>query len=342
MLQWTLVGGAALVSWLLTGRVRRYALASALFDVPNERSAHARPIPRGGGLAIVVVTVAGGVAAVVLGWIAPAIGLALAGGLPVALIGWLDDRRSQPASRRALVQTVAAVWAVWLLGGLPALKVGESIVPLGAAGAMLAVISIVAATNFFNFMDGIDGLAAGEALVAGGVGGALLWVSGNSGLGFVSLVIAAASAGFLVWNWSPARIFMGDIGSGFLGFVIAVLALASERSGALPLLLWALILGVFIFDALLTVLRRVAFGEQWHGAHRSHAYQRAVQSGMSHAGVASLSIFTTLVLGGLAALGVWRSALVGVVAVAGVILLSVIYLAVERRRPMSRTDDGRP
>ena len=339
VLQAVLLVGAALLSWLLTNWVRRYALTSALFDMPNERSAHLVPVPRGGGLSIVLVTLALGVAASAFRWITPATTLALAGGIPVAIIGWLDDRHSQPALRRALVHAVAAVWAVWHLGGLPTLRIGESVVPLGAAGAVLAVVGLVTATNFFNFMDGIDGIAAGEAMLAGLVGGALLFGTGYSGLGFIALAIAAASAGFLVWNWSPARIFMGDIGSGFLGFVIAVLALASERAGAIPLVLWALILGVFIFDPLLTLLRRFAHGERWHAAHRSHAYQRIVQMGVSHARVTTGSMLTTCVLGGLAAVGAWRSAWVLAAGATGALVLTAIYLLVERRRPMDMARD---
>lgn len=332
--QLLLVAGAAVASWYLTDRVRRYALASALLDIPNERSAHDRPVPRGGGLAIVAVTLAAIVLSGLRGWIAPSVALALAGALPVAGIGWLDDRRGVPAAWRALVHAAAAAWAVGWLGGLPVLRMGEDTLVLGAAGVPLALLGIVAATNFFNFMDGIDGLAAGEGIAAGGVAGGLLVALGAPGLGFVTLVAAAACAGFLHWNRAPARIFMGDIGSGFLGFLLAVLALASERSGALPLVLWALILGVFIVDPLVTVVRRLRHGERLHIAHRAHAYQRAVQAGASHARVSAVVVGTTLVLGGLAALAAWRTAWAPGAVITGLALLTTLYLAVERRRPM--------
>jgi Fuc2NAc and GlcNAc transferase len=340
-LQYALVAAAAVVSWYLTDRVRRYALASALLDIPNERSAHDRPVPRGGGLAIVLVSLGGVLVASVLQWIAPATTLALLGSVPIAWIGWLDDRHGLPASRRAMVHVASAAWAVWWLGGLPSLRVGELIVPLGASGAPLAILGVVAATNFFNFMDGIDGLAAGEAVAAGGVAGALLVALGYPGVGFVSLVLAAASIGFLRWNRAPARIFMGDIGSGFLGFLLAVLALASERSGALPLVLWALILGFFIFDPLVTVLRRLLHGEPLHVAHRLHAYQRAVQSGVSHARVSLVAMVTTLVLGALAAVAAWRETWALGAGAAGLMVLCILYGAVERRRPM-RAAQSRP
>ncbi|MEP7383496.1 MAG: glycosyltransferase family 4 protein [Gemmatimonadota bacterium] len=333
-LQVALVAVAAVVSWYLTDRVRHYALASALLDIPNERSAHDRPVPRGGGLAIVLVSLAGTLVAALLSWIAPRTAIALLGAVPVAWIGWMDDRHDVPASRRALVHVASAAWAVWFLDGLPAFRFGEMRVPLGVAGPPLAILGIVAATNFFNFMDGIDGLAAGEAVAAGGVAGALLILLGSPGLGFLTLVLSAASFGFLTWNREPARIFMGDIGSGYLGFMLAVLALASERTNALPLVLWALILGVFIFDPLVTVLRRLVMGERLHVAHRAHAYQRAVQSGVSHTGVSVVAMLTTVALGALAALAAWRAQLSLIACLAGVVLLSALYLAVERRRPM--------
>jgi Fuc2NAc and GlcNAc transferase len=333
-LQCVLVLVAVIASWYLTDRVRRYALASALLDIPNDRSAHDRPIPRGGGLAIVLVSLCGVLVAALLGWIAPRTTLALLGAVPIAWIGWIDDRRGLPASRRALVHVAAAAWAVGWLGGLPSLRVGELSLALGIAGAPLAVLGVVAATNFFNFMDGIDGLAAGEAVAAGGIAGILLVLLGAPGVGFVTLVAAGASVGFLHWNRAPARIFMGDIGSGFLGFLLAVLALASERTGGLPLLLWALILGVFIFDPLVTVLRRLLHGERLHVAHRTHAYQRAVQSGVSHARVSTVAMVTTLVLGALAAMAAWRVEWAPGAGGAGLLVLAALYLAVERRRPM--------
>jgi Fuc2NAc and GlcNAc transferase len=148
-------------------------------------------------------------------------------------------------------------------------------------------------------MDGIDGLAAGEGASVGLLGWLLLAGAGDGGLSLVSLVLAAASAGFLAWNLPPARIFMGDTGSGLLGFLFGTLALASERSGQLPALGWIILLGLFAFDASVTLLTRVLRGQRWYEAHRSHAYQRAVQSGWSHGQVTGAALVMNLALGAL-------------------------------------------
>ena len=334
-----LFAAAAALAWALTGAVRRYALARAVLDVPNHRSLHERPVPRGGGLAIAAVILGGTAALGAAGWIAPSLALAVGvGGAAIAAVGWADDHAHVPARWRALVHFAAAAWAVWWLGGFPALRVGAGSLPLGFAGTVLAAVGVVWLTNLYNFMDGIDGIAGGEALVAGAVGGALLWMDGERGLGALALLTAASALGFLAWNWAPARIFMGDVGSGLLGFVFAVLALASERAGSLPLLAWMLLLGVFVFDATATLVRRVLRGERFYDAHRSHAYQRAVQAVGSHARVSGAVVALGAVLGALAAVAAHRSGLLLPAVAAGLVLLSLLYAAVERLRPMYSGD----
>ena len=220
----TLVVSSTLsVSCLLTFVVRRYVLRHFLLDIPNPRSSHILPTPRGGGIAIVV---AWFVALVILMWLGRLdawVGVALlGGGGAIALIGWLDDRHHLSAGIRAGVHLVAAAWAVWCLGGLPSLDVGPGVVPLGWLGGAVAVIGIAWLTNLYNFMDGIDGLAAGEAVSVGLVGGGLLAFAGTSGMALAAVSLAAAAGGFLVFNWPPAKIFMGDVGSGLLGYALKV------------------------------------------------------------------------------------------------------------------------
>lgn len=315
--------GAEVASAILTWLVRRYALRSALLDVPNERSLHRTPTPRGGGIAIVVVTLVGLAGFAATGVIPSSVAWTLGvGGALVGAVGWLDDRRGVSAPVRALVHTVAALWAVAWVWGEP------------APAAILGAIGIVWAVNLYNFMDGIDGLAAGEAVSVGLVAGALLLLAGDAALSTVALLVAAASAGFLVWNWAPARIFMGDVGSGFLGYTFSALALLSHRAGTVSLALWLVVLGVFLFDATVTLLRRVAHGERWYQAHRSHAYQRLVQAGSSHGHVAALVLVVNLGLGLLAWLAQSGRLSATAAALAGIVVLTVLYLAIERRRPM--------
>jgi Fuc2NAc and GlcNAc transferase len=315
--------GAALVSWLLTGARRRYALRSELLDMPTERSLHRAPTPRGGGAAVALVTVAGLAAGVWVGMIPADLAWALGvGGALVAGVGWMDDRRGVSARVRATVHAAAACWAASCIWG--------AITPAAVAG----LVCIMWAINLYNFMDGIDGLAGAEAGSVGIIAGALFLMAGRGDLAAVAFLVAAAAAGFLGWNWPPARIFMGDVGSGFLGFTFGALSLIAGRSGALPLALCLLLAGVFAFDATITLLRRAARGERWHQAHRSHAYQRLVQSGSTHAEVTGGVVLVNLGLGGLAWLAQSGRLSVTAAVLAGIVVLTVLYLAIERRRPM--------
>lgn len=291
----------------LTFGVRRYAIRSSLLDIPNDRSSHTTPTSRGGGVAVGLTWGLALVLLMVLGIIDLWVGFALlGGGAAISLVGWVDDRRRLSARVRAAVHFLAAGWAVWCLGGLPVVLVGDHVLSIGWLGTLLAVVGVVWLTNLYNFMDGIDGLAAGEAVCVGLVGGGLLLAAGAHGLAAAALALAAASGGFLVFNWPPAKIFMGDVGSGFLGYAFGVLALASERVGAVPLVVWLLLLAVFLVDATVTLIRRVLACERWYEAHRSHAYQRAVQAGYSHRRV-TLTILGINVLLALAAVGGWAA-----------------------------------
>jgi Fuc2NAc and GlcNAc transferase len=323
--------GAVFLSWLLTGAVRRYALRSALLDLPNERSLHRTPTPRGGGVAVAVVTLAGLAAAALLSKIPADVAWAVGvGGALVAGVGWLDDRRGVSARVRATVHAAAAFWAAYWIWG--------EITPAAVAG----VVCIMWAINLYNFMDGIDGLAATEASSVGVIAGALFLVAGRDDLAIVAFVVAAAALGFLGWNWPPARIFLGDVGSGFLGFTFGALSLIAGLSGALPIALCLLLAGVFAFDATVTLLRRAARGERWYQAHRSHAYQRLVQAGSTHAVVSGGVVLVNLALGALAWLAQSGRISVAAAVLAGIVVLTVLYLAIEVRRPMFSDDAGNP
>jgi Fuc2NAc and GlcNAc transferase len=181
------------------------------------------------------------------------------------------------------VHFLAATFAVLILGGFTEFRVGDQLLDLGWMGSAVAVLGIAAFLNFFNFMDGIDGIACSEAVFICTVGALLVnAVGGGSNLVAASICTAAACLGFLPWNWPPARIFRGDTGSGFLGYVIAVLAVAAEpsKAGVLP---WVILAGVFVADATVTIVRRLLRNERIYQAHRSHAYQWSAQRWNSHA-----------------------------------------------------------
>jgi Fuc2NAc and GlcNAc transferase len=170
-----------------------------------------------------------------------------------------------------------------VLKGFPPLQVGIHRVDMGALGYLFGTLVIVWSLNLFNFMDGIDGIAASEAVFIGVAGGVLVLVGGGSvALATLCLVLAAACSGFLWWNWAPAKIFMGDVGSGFLGFSIAVLALGVARDQPAGPFVWLILGGVFVVDATVTLMRRLWRRERLYEAHRSHAYQCLARRWQSH------------------------------------------------------------
>ena len=203
----------------------------------------------------------------------------------IAGVGLADDLYSLPIWFRSVVHVVAAAWAIWCIGGMAPLDLGWFTWNWGWAGQLVALIGLVWMTNLYNFMDGIDALGGLEAVMAGSLGSLLLARQGRPDLAEVALVLAFAAAGFLVWNWPPAKIFMGDVGSGFLGFVFGVLMIAGAKHQPPLVWTWLILMGVFIVDATLTLTRRLLRGDPWYQGHRSHAYQRASRLWRSHAKV---------------------------------------------------------
>jgi Fuc2NAc and GlcNAc transferase len=281
---------AAVAGAVLTGAVRRAALRRGMLDVPNARSSHVQPTPRGGGAAIVGVTLLGLVCAAALGGDSRValLGVAVAGVL-VAWIGWLDDRRPQSASKRLAVHVIAVATGLAAAGGLPPVEWGGTLVDLGAPGDVIAAVACVWFLNLFNFMDGIDGIAGSEAAFVGlAAAGFTVAAGAPTPLAVAWCALAGASVGFLRWNWAPAKIFMGDVGSGFLGAVIALLLVVSVAAGAFGIWTALVLVAPFAADATVTLVRRVGRGEKWYSAHRTHAYQWLARRFGSHARVSLL------------------------------------------------------
>lgn len=272
------------ITWWLTGRFRRYALDRQLLDIPNVRSSHAVPTPRGGGAAIALTTL---VALPMLGELGALrwdhVCALIGGGGLVALVGVVDDRGHIAPRWRLLGHFVAATWILSWIGGAPPLTIRGAAVDLRWMGDIFAVLYMVWLLNLTNFMDGIDGIAGAEGITVS-AGAALLYLIAVPGgtQWLAPLVVASATLGFLVWNWPPAKIFMGDVGSGFLGLMLAALSL--QAAWAVPRLLWGwiILLGVFVVDATVTLLHRVARGERFYEAHRSHGYQHAASRWGAH------------------------------------------------------------
>lgn len=270
-----------MLAWAATWAVRRAAIRHRLLDIPNDRSSHQIATPRGGGLAVVV---AYSVLLVVLGWrgaiSAQALLALLLGGGIVAIAGFLDDRRGLSPKVRLLAHATAALIAVLALGVAPGLPLPGGFWAWSWLGVPVCLVGVIWCINLFNFMDGIDGIAAAEAVCLG-LGGQLALLAVGAGWSPLLLGWAAASGGYLLWNWPPAKIFLGDVGSGYLGFLVAAALLLTATSGV-NAWVWFILFAVFIVDANWTLLVRWRRGEKLSDAHRNHAYQKASRHYRGH------------------------------------------------------------
>jgi Fuc2NAc and GlcNAc transferase len=329
MTGWLVIVTSLVSSAFLTGVVRRIALKRGVLDVPNARSSHSVPTPRGGGVAIAGTCLIAWLACWGMGLMPSGLVIALTGGgLAVALVGMADDYRSLHPGLRFLAHVASAGWALYWIGGLPPVQVGGQVYDLGVAGVLLGAVAIVWVINLLNFMDGIDGIAASEAAFIS-IAGAWFSLGTIMGSGAVpSLVLAASCLGFLLWNWPPAKIFMGDAGSGFLGFSIAVLALGASAEASAAPFVWLTLAGGFFVDATVTLLRRLLRGARVYQAHREHAYQWLSRRWRSHRAVDLAFLLVNLLwlapLGWYAAEHPARAAAIALLALAPLIPLALL------------------
>lgn len=276
---------AVAVIWV----TRSLALRQGLLDVPNERSSHRRPVPRLGGVGIVLGFFAGSGVAVALGTRLDtnALWLALFFGV-VAVVGLVDDIKSLPAAMRFPGQLAIATGYCMLAGPIRVADIpGLGPVRLGFLAYPISILWIAWMVNLFNFMDGLDGIAGTQTVVGAAVFAIAAWVAGDAGLVTFAAAVGGASVGFLLFNFPPASIFMGDVGSTALGFCFAAFSLRAASASTIELAAPAAVLatGPFIFDATFTLLRRAAARERFWQAHRSHVYQRPQNWGVAHATV---------------------------------------------------------
>lgn len=266
------------LSALLCGVFRVVALRRRFVDRPNARSSHTQATPLGGGAALFVAFYVGLAVAAVLGTRWHPDLLLLAGvALPLVLLGWYDDLRNLSVRLRLLLYVSLVVLFVLLV--LPQHAGFEGVAFLVVAGAVS--FALLWLLNLYNFMDGIDGIAAIQAIMACG-GAALLCEDSGSAYATFCLLFAAACTGFLLWNWPPARLFMGDAGSVPTGFVLGALCLVGWAEGVLNPAVWFILLALFIVDTTWTLLWRVSTGQAFTQAHRQHAYQRLSRHWNSH------------------------------------------------------------
>lgn len=322
------------MSLFLTWVLRRYAISRSVIDIPTARSSHSVPTPRGGGVAIVLVFLS--VLPILaienfLSW--SLVWSLIGGGAGVAILGFLDDHGHIAARWRLLGHFTAAVWSLCWFGGMPDIVLFGVNIGWGWLGNIFAVFYLVWMLNLYNFMDGIDGIASIEAIAACLGASLLYWLGGFETLIVAPLVLAMAVAGFLFWNFPPARIFMGDAGSGFLGITLGLLSL--QAAWASPQLFWGwlILLGVFIVDATVTLMRRLLRGDKVYEAHRSHAYQFASRHYGRHLpvtlAVAVINLFWLLPLAACVVLRYMDGALALIVAYVPLVLIAIRFHAGE-------------
>ncbi len=334
---------AAAVAWAVTAAITpitiRALRAFRLLDVPNERSSHRATTPRGGGVALLLGATAGFLFQRPA--LDPALVATLAGAALIAAVGLLDDRFRLPMWLRFAAHVLAACG---LIACGASLRVAPLPAPcnvaLGLFAAPVTLFWIVVVTNGFNFMDGIDGLAALQGVVTCALIALLALPADGS---IAAAALAGAGAAFLIYNWAPARVFLGDVGSGALGFLVGALPLVGPPARRPEAVLCvALSLGLFLGDASYSRLRRIVRRQSWFAPHREHLYQRFVDSGASHARVTTALGLGAALVGGQAFLAHERSAPAYVwwLLLCLVGLLLAFELALLRRREQAATRLG--
>ncbi len=281
---WVAFVGAVLISLTCTGLIGKDAHTQNCGDVPNQRSSHAMATPQGGGIAIVL-TFQFGMIVIAYTEVLPVsdVLIFLLAGSWIAAIGLLDDIRHIPARWRLSCHFIGAAVVLYWLGGMPPLMIAGTSYDLGWIANLVAIVFLVWLLNLYNFMDGIDGIAGIEAITVCLGGIILYWLHQElTGLWIIPMTLVAATSGFLFWNFPKARIFMGDSGSGFVGFVLGIFALQAVEFSPDLLWGWLILLGAFIVDATVTLVRRIMRGEKFYEAHKNHAYQYASRKFASH------------------------------------------------------------
>ncbi len=268
----------------LTWVIQRFATQLSLIDIPNIRSSHKVPTPRGGGVAIFLCF---SIALLVICksqtvQLRDLVEFLLLGGATVTLVGLLDDYMGVPSPVRFCVHSVVAACVVTSMEPLPSLFLFDFKFSFGWFAYLVYTLAIIWLLNLYNFMDGIDGIASSEAICVSCSAAFILTMSGHPQEGSLLIMLALACLGFLIWNWPPARIFLGDAGSGYLGFVFSVFALYTSSLEGVNLWTWVILLGVFWVDATCTLLWRIFTGQRWGQAHRAHLYQVMSRKWDSH------------------------------------------------------------
>ena len=339
LLQALLFAGAACLTALSLWLMLHSNWGAVFADVPNQRSLHVAPVPRIGGMAIAATVIIGLMA---LAWLP--LGLAGARSLlrdvflcaiPLFIVSAIDDRHNLSAGQRILVHLAAAILLMlvllWHVRFLWIQQSQSGAWMLTAIGALGMVLAVVWSTNLFNFMDGADGLAGGMAAIGfGAYSITAINAPGGAWLAASCAVISGAAAGFLAFNFPPARIFLGDAGAVPLGFLAAALGIFGNMAGIWPWWFGVLVFSPFIADATVTLCKRVVRREKFWQAHRQHYYQQLILRGWSHRRTA-LTYYFLMLASAVSALLAQKAGLRGVILLSWVITYALLALLLEWR-----------
>ena len=294
------------LSYVGTHLIRRWALKRGVLDIPNQRSSHQDPTPRGGGMAIVVSFL---IVMLLAGlfqlnnnkqyW-----GLII-NGLIIAGLGFLDDLYTLRRTPRIIAWILITILSITFDIELKSITIPIlGIIQFGFLSPLVTFLWLIGLTNLFNFMDGIDGLAGSEALIAAGFLAGIAFYTGNGLVFTAAVIIFGAAVGFLPHNFPSAKIFMGDGGSNFLGYVFAALAVVGSQSNQsqITFVVPVILLSLFLWDGGTTLIKRLPKGKDWLEPHRDHYYQRLIKLGYSHKNVTLLYSALNLLLGVIALL----------------------------------------
>ena len=282
-----------ILSFFLTYYLIHYAIKKDIIDHPNERSSHDIPTPRGGGLSIVVSLIACTVFLFFKNEFAISnLSILGLGVLIISIVGLVDDVVNLNAVTRAILYLAAsATLVLYSVSNIYDYSLMNILV------VSIFIIFISWLTNLFNFMDGADAIAGIQTIAAAFPAGLLLYITNERETALLCFTLAASTAGFLVWNWPPAKIFMGDVGSCTIGYFFGGIIVINYLQNSLSIYIWLVLLSFFIVDATLTLIKRMVNKEKWYQAHRSHAYQRYLQMGYTHKQLAIIiALFSMLIL----------------------------------------------
>lgn len=342
MLDLIVIAGVIIIAvgnYMFTGWFIKYARLRRITDVPTERSSHSIPTPRGGGIGFVLISLIAFILYFAwMGLLSSSIYLTMLITLSaIACLGWFDDRRDLSQIIRFTIQVAAAASVIFFVEGLDTFFVPyASTISLGVFSPFLGLLWITGVTNIYNFMDGVDGIASIQALSASAGWMIFGYLWNEPILIVINLIVFASVAGFLVYNWAPARIFMGDVGSIFLGFFFAIMpflaaAIAEERTVGFTLWIGALLIWPFLFDSSFTLLRRFMKGENVFQAHRTHLYQRLNIAGWPHSTISTLYLIFSFLCLIIALVFTHEESFIQILLLIALLVLSLIYiLAVQR------------